>query len=261
MYCNNCGSQLNEGANFCRVCGKAVPDAATMPPPIPSSGTSSDAPTADVSSAAAHAAQQIAYQPSVDVPTAGKALGSLISGIAGLTMVPVIASIVAIVLGHLGLSEIKKSAGRLKGEGMALAGLVMGYLGLALIPFIVIVAMIAIPNVLRARLAANETSAIRTVRSINSAEVSHAAANPEKGFTCSVDELNLLSSKSGYNYILRDCESDISDGPVVRYKLIAAPIQFGTTGARTFCSDESGTIRFIKDRSSDACLTDGIPLD
>jgi hypothetical protein len=165
------------------------------------------------------------------------------------------------VLGHLGLSEIKKSAGRLKGEGMAIAGLVMGYLGIAMIPFILIIAAIAIPNLLRARIAANETSAIRTVRSINSAEVSHSAANPEKGFTCSVDELNVMNSKSGYNFILRDCESDISDGPILRYKLIAAPIQFGTTGGRTFCSDESGSIRFIKDRSSDACLTDGIPLN
>jgi hypothetical protein len=38
-------------------------------------------------------------------------------------------SILAIIFGHLSLSEIRKSAGRLKGEGMAIAGLVLGYVG------------------------------------------------------------------------------------------------------------------------------------
>jgi type IV pilus assembly protein PilA len=275
MFCNKCGSPITEGANFCRVCGQAVPNAAASSPQVPAS----EAPTADVS-ASAQAAQQIAYQPSPEAPTAGKALGSLISGILGLTMIPIVASIVAVVLGHLGLSEIKKSAGRLKGEGMAIAGLVMGYLGIAILPLILIIAAIAIPNLLRARIATNETSAVGTLRNINTAEVAYSTSHPEKGFTCSVDDLNVmrqenarirnnsrnlnsvmvLNTKNGYNFILRDCESDISDGPVVRYKVIAAPIQFNTTGGRTFCSDESGIIRQSNGGGSDACLTDGVPL-
>ena len=274
MFCNKCGSPITDGANFCRVCGQAVSSTAASP-----SISASDIPTADVS-AEAQAAQQIAYQPSPEAPTEGKALGSLISGILGLTIFPIVASIVAVVLGHLGLSEIKKSAGRMKGEGMAIAGLVMGYLGIAIIPIILIIAAIAIPNLLRARIAANETRAVGVVRNINNAELSYSAAHPEKGFTCSVDDLNVmkqenaraksssrssssvgvLNTKNGYNFILRDCESDISDGPDLRYKLIAAPIQFGTTGARTFCSDESGLIKFVKNSSSDDCLTDGVPL-
>jgi len=61
--------------------------------------------------------------------TSGKAIGSLVCGIVGL-IIPLIGGVVAIVLGHLGLSEIKRSAGRLKGDGLAIAGLFMGYLRL-----------------------------------------------------------------------------------------------------------------------------------
>ncbi|MGC1167958.1 MAG: DUF4190 domain-containing protein, partial [Candidatus Acidiferrales bacterium] len=76
----------------------------------------------------------------VDVPTSGKAIASLICGIFTLFLP---ASIAAIILGHLSLSEIRKSAGRLGGRGVASAGLVLGYAGIALIPFILIIAAIA----------------------------------------------------------------------------------------------------------------------
>src|SRR5208283_4914231 len=56
-------------------------------------------------------------------------------------------SILAIIFGHLSVSEIRKSAGRLKGEGIAITGLVLGYVGLAIIPVILICAAIALPNV------------------------------------------------------------------------------------------------------------------
>ena len=258
MFCNKCGSPLPEGANFCRVCGQASSTPAAAPT------SASDIPTADVS-AAAQAAQQVAYQPAAAVPTEGKALGSLISGIVGLTIFPILASIVAIVLGHMSLSDIKKSAGRLKGEGMAIAGLVMGYLGLAIIPVVLIIAAIAIPNLLRARMVANDSSAVSSVRSINIAEVSYSASNKDKGFTCDLDELRtsrtgIAPIKSGYNFTLRDCESDFSDGPVVRYKVIASPVKFDNTGSKTYCSDETGIIKSISTNNSDACLTEGVPL-
>src|SRR5713226_7615525 len=78
------------------------------------------------------------------------------------------AAIVAVIMGHLSLSDIQKSAGRLGGKGMAIAGLVLGYLGLSFIP-IVIIAAIAIPNLLRAKMAANEASAVASLRTYNTA--------------------------------------------------------------------------------------------
>lgn len=60
------------------------------------------------------------------------ALVSLISGVVGWVMVPFLASIVAVVTGHMARSQIRQSAGREDGDGLAIAGLVLGYLGLGL---------------------------------------------------------------------------------------------------------------------------------
>ena len=60
------------------------------------------------------------------------ALVSLIAGIAGVTVLPFLGSIVAIITGHMAKKEIRDSAGRLTGVEMANAGLVLGYVHLAL---------------------------------------------------------------------------------------------------------------------------------
>jgi Domain of unknown function (DUF4190) len=65
--------------------------------------------------------------PSQQVPqTSGMAVASLITGLLGI-------SPVAIILGHIALSQIKKSGGQLTGFGLALAGTIIGYVGLAVI--------------------------------------------------------------------------------------------------------------------------------
>jgi hypothetical protein len=70
-------------------------------------------------------------QPSLQSPkTSGMAIASLITGLTCLAPF-------AIVLGHMAMSRIKKSAGQLTGHGLALAGTILGYVGLvAMIPFI-----------------------------------------------------------------------------------------------------------------------------
>ncbi len=66
------------------------------------------------------------YAP-VSAPTNQKALLSMIFGIVGLTLVPILASIVAVVLGHMSRKEIERTGE--PGRGMSTAGLVMGYIG------------------------------------------------------------------------------------------------------------------------------------
>jgi len=102
--------------------------------------------------------------------TDGKAIASLVCGIASITVLFILAGIPAIILGHISRSEIRKSAGRLRGEGMALAGLIMGYLSFAIIPLLIIIAAIVVPSLLRSRQAAHETSAVFTLRKIHAAE-------------------------------------------------------------------------------------------
>jgi len=125
------GSDLgwHEGLTEWEPLAKLLPPQA---PPIPTAGT----PVFGSVSTPAQMSPQSAQ-------TSGMAIASMICGVLGLLLW--LPCIPAIILGHLGLSAIKKSAGALKGGGMAVAGLVMGYLMIAAIPLIAILAALAIP--------------------------------------------------------------------------------------------------------------------
>ena len=75
--------------------------------------------------------------------TAGGATASLVFGILGFVILPLIGGIAAIVLGFSAKRKIRESGGRLGGDGMATAGIVLGFVGFA-IPMLAIVAIIAI---------------------------------------------------------------------------------------------------------------------
>jgi type IV pilus assembly protein PilA len=224
---------------FCRACGRVAGSDTLTPtgiaPPIP------------VGPAA----------------TSGKAVASLIFGL--LVFVP-LSFVAAIVFGHLALSEIRKSAGRLHGQGMAIAGLVLGYFWVALVPIILIIAAIAIPNLLRAKMAANESSAAATLRSIITAEVTYASNHPDHGYTCYLGDLarerlinNSLASghKTGYQFDLLNCRADNAGGPNTKFQVATHPIALNQTGLRAFCSDESAIIKVDKDGSMQGCLEHG----
>jgi len=72
------------------------------------------------------------YQTPPAKPNSNMALASLILGILGWTLAPGLASIAAIVTGHMAKNEIKSSMGQLGGDGMATAGLIMGYASVAI---------------------------------------------------------------------------------------------------------------------------------
>ena len=238
--CPACGNSMEAGDRFCRVCGKeAAVSSTTMP-----AGGALPAPTAPAQ-------------------TSGKAVASLVLGL--LFFVP-FAFIAAIVFGHIALSEIKKSAGRLQGEGMAIAGLVLGYLGVVFIPITLIIAAIAIPNLLRARIAANESSAVGSIRILNTAELSYSVGHPNVGFTCALSDLSssvdrslASGQKSGYVFQLSGCTAG-DGGTIAKYQIVAYPLTENTTGTRTFCSDESGVIRVAPRGSGQDCFENGTPL-
>jgi type II secretory pathway pseudopilin PulG len=253
MFCQKCGAAVAENSLFCNQCGQSVAPAPGQQTPAPFPSTA----TAEVGE------------------TSGKALASLVTGIFGLLIFPI--AIAAIILGHMSRSEIRRSNGRLKGDGMATAGLVMGYGAFAVIPFILIIAAIAIPNLLRARIAANESSAVSAVRSLNSAESSYQNEYPNIGFTCSLETLGGSSTstpsadhaqiiddrlgageKNGYRFELRNCVNSEADGS--KYQVVAYPKVRNQTGMRAFCSDESGVIKVDPSGSADDCLNSGAPL-
>jgi type IV pilus assembly protein PilA len=241
MFCPRCGQTIAEGASFCASCGSQVSPAGVSP---------------------AMPGQPPAAGSPVPAQTSGKAIASLVLGLLSFSF---LAAIPAVVFGHLALSEIKKSAGRIQGQGMAIAGLVLGYLGIVMLPFILIIAAIAIPNLLRARIAANESSAVSSIRTLNTAEVSYAAVHKKSGYTCSLSDLQnagLLAeplangTKNGYAFVLQNCTADVEGGPLSKYQVIAYPVSQGKTGTRSFCSDESATVRFYYG-SPENCLESG----
>jgi len=66
------------------------------------------------------------------VANSSMAIVSLVSGILGLTLLPMLGSIVALIVGYIAKQEIRDSRGMLGGDGMATAGLVLGWIGVGL---------------------------------------------------------------------------------------------------------------------------------
>jgi type IV pilus assembly protein PilA len=242
-FCAACGNTMTADDRFCRVCGRMA------------SAGAGATPTATATPVAAGPAE-----------TSGKAIASLICGLS--FFVPFL-FVAAIVFGHLALSEIRKSAGRLKGEGLAIAGLVLGYLWIVGIPIILIIAAIAIPNLLRARMAANEASAVASIRSLVTAEVSYSTAHPNRGYTCTLSDLagdHLINSvlasgqRNGYEFELLNCAPETSGGPNAKFQVVAHPMTANQTGVRAFCSDESAVVKVDAGGSAQGCLENGSML-
>jgi prepilin-type N-terminal cleavage/methylation domain-containing protein len=143
---------------------------------------------------------------------------------------------------------------------------------LIVVAIILIIAAIAIPNLLRSRIAANQASAVGSLRTLNTAEVTYATTF-NTGFTSTLGDLgppapNVLptataaglidsvlsgmgtsagsgatvSSKSGYTFTYSQAGTDVS-GRIDVYSITATPIAVGTTGTNYYYTDMSGVIR------------------
>ena len=130
-----------------------------------------------------------------------------------------------------------------------------------------IIAAIAIPNLLRARIAANESSAVSSVRTINTAEVSYTTSFPNIGYSsvlsnlgtgsatqtscsgvptstaaCLIDSVLASGTKSGYKFAESGTAS--TSGLNATYEAEGIPLVVNQTGVRGFCSVEDAVIRW-----------------
>jgi prepilin-type N-terminal cleavage/methylation domain-containing protein len=135
---------------------------------------------------------------------------------------------------------------------------------LIVVAIILIIAAIAIPNLLRARIAANEAGAASSIRTINTAEVSFTSTYPATGYSaslavlgdpgnlcppgpptntnaCLIDNVLALGIKSGYTYTYTPTAG--GGGINTGYQLSADPTTAGQTGVRSFCSFEDAVVR------------------
>jgi len=121
---------------------------------------------------------------------------------------------------------------------------------LIVVAIILIIAAIAIPNLLRARIAANESSAVASVRTLNTAQISYNSAYPTVGFaaslanlagTCTgIDTQLAAGTKSGYSFQM----TGVSGTPASAYQAIGNPLTQNTTGVRSFCSVADAVVRY-----------------
>ena len=145
---------------------------------------------------------------------------------------------------------------------------------LVVVAIILIIAAIAIPNLLQARVAANESSAVSSLRTITIAQISYNdnyptvgfaptltalggtnCTNPDQNGACLIDSLLAAGTKNGYTF----SSTGIGADPIGQYLSVGLPIS--GSGNRSFCSTEDGTIHYdpsgaaIADHDSCIALT------
>ena len=135
---------------------------------------------------------------------------------------------------------------------------------LIVVAIILVLAAIAIPSLMRSRISANEASAVASLRSINTAQVTYIVTYPSEGYSDTLTKLAMpvgtapVSStsaglidwvlgcsaqpcpKSGYNFAI----TGTSGTPIVVYSLTAVPTVPGTTGFSGFCSDQLSHVTY-----------------
>jgi len=147
---------------------------------------------------------------------------------------------------------------------------------LIVIAIILTIAAIAVPNLMRAKMAANEASAVGSMRTVVTAEMSYFNSNPSIGFSATLPQLGGASpcivavpgpacliddvvaqaniaarAKSGYFFPYAPVASG---GLNNAFTLHGNPVNRITTGQRSFFSDQSGVIKF--NATTTATVTD-----
>jgi type IV pilus assembly protein PilA len=131
---------------------------------------------------------------------------------------------------------------------------------LIVVAIILIIAAIAIPNLLRARISANESAAVGALRTLNTAQISYNSTYPSVGFAstltdmagtscagtaptsnsaCLIDSALGAGTKSGYLFAI----SGVSGTPAAAYNFVASPVGVNQTGVRYFCSFADAVVR------------------
>ena len=136
---------------------------------------------------------------------------------------------------------------------------------LIVVAIILIIAAIAIPNLLRSKIAANESSAVGSVRTIGTAEVTYSSSwgsgfaaaltnlggaapctKASAGAACLIDPLLSTGAftKSGYVFGAAGTKPDATGTILNGFEVNATATSYQTTGVRSFCDDQTGVLKF-----------------
>jgi hypothetical protein len=209
----------------------------------------------------------------------GLAITAMVLGIASFPLLcafgaGIITAVIALICGIVALVKAKGQPTEYGGKGFAIAGVATG--GVACLATLLIVPAIAIPSLLRARMAANESAALGDIRALISAEATYASANsgyydkleclaqpqdcipgPSAPSQAMIDALMANTTpRRGYEFSLhvgpapQESGKPASPSSVTSFAYVAVPVKAGNTGQRAFCGDEAGVIRFATDGSA-----------
>jgi prepilin-type N-terminal cleavage/methylation domain-containing protein len=127
---------------------------------------------------------------------------------------------------------------------------------LIVVTVIGILAAVAVPNLLKSRSAANEASAIASVRTIVTAQITYSATIGSGSYAADLAELETAGlidavlaggTKDGYSFV--------TAGAGDTFTVNADPTEMGTTGDRGFFSDQTAVIRYASGGVADANST------
>lgn len=165
----------------------------------------------------------------------GLAIASMILGILGfftsIILVGLLLALVGLILGIVALVKANRKPTIYGGKGFAVAGIALSAIVVLFIP---IVAAIAIPNLLAARRAANEGSAISSLKMLAAVEVSYMATKQ----TSRCGELQTLGAEGFIDSVLAKGEKNgyrfqIVNSPFGGCEITATPLS-NSTGTRSF---------------------------
>jgi type IV pilus assembly protein PilA len=248
--CPQCGFVGWAEAESCKKCGAAL---------APQPGYASD--QSGSSETVYYAPPPGGVQPNLNQGMAVTAmvlgiLNFLFLGIFGITI------IVGIVISAIALNHIKRYPHLYGGKSFALTGLIMNIAsGVLLIPVIIILS-IALPNLYASRRAANEGSAINSLRKIHAAESTY-QATAGRGDFGNIEDLhgqNLIAAdlasgtRHGYRFKV-EVVKDTGEG-LPGFIAVAVPTDYGSTGKRSFFVDETGVIRAADSQGMEASKYD-----
>jgi type IV pilus assembly protein PilA len=127
---------------------------------------------------------------------------------------------------------------------------------LIVVAIILVIAALAVPNLLRSKMSANEASAVSSLRTLNSACVSYSATwagfplalsylGPGTPATATAADLvdSVLAAGTKAGYTMTYVSGPPVGGQVRTYTLSASPSVVGQTGSRYFFTDQTGVIR------------------
>ena len=133
------------------------------------------------------------------------------------------------------------------------------------VAIVAILAAIAIPNLMRTRMSANEAGATSAMRLISTSQASFETAtlkdndptdgigeytdlatlgSPPGSSVSFIDSILAAGSKHGYVFVVTPGKTA---GLLPTYSCTGIPVEKGTTGVKQFYADESGIIRFTGD--------------